>query len=312
VFFKMVNTSEGLLAFEDGEQLRNWRLGANGWDVATLAPPLKRDRGDLPAALENNDDRWNETHVLVGPDGLVYTVSATAESPEFRTTARWVGGKAVELGHETSNLIAASSWITADSTLWNAAHYGLRRFENGRWVTVEELPPGDFPRGPIKPLNFNGPPWLLLDRFREKLWRLDHGATGENARLTRVQVESDAKSLVIHDGIPWSDGSLLLATDQGLRAYAPSTGNLSKTNLPEPPQAATVLVRDGLGRIWLLAGERLWLSDHGARTPETFDRVPWVGQGKVSAIAADPQHADGVIVALGSRGVAFVRAHQKP
>lgn len=62
----------------------------------------------------------------------------------------------------------------------------------------------------------------------------------------------------------------------------------------------------------MLADEQLWLSEKGAKVPETFERVPWVGQGKVSAIAADPQHADGVIVALGSRGVVFVRARKTP
>ena len=135
---------------------------------------------------------------------------------------------------------------------------------------------------------------------------------GKTPRLTRVQVDNDGKVPVINDGIPWSDGSLLLATDQGLRAYAPTTGKLFQVALPEPPHPATALVRDGLGRIWLLADKRLWLSESGARTPESFDRVPWVGRGEVSAIASDPQHADGVIAALGSRGVAFVRARQKP
>ncbi len=53
------------------------------------------------------------------------------------------------------------------------------------------------------------------------------------------------------------------------------------------------------------------MSESGARNPESFVRVPWVGRGEVSAIASDPQHADGVIAALGSRGVAFVRAAQK-
>jgi ligand-binding sensor domain-containing protein len=127
-----------------------------------------------------------------------------------------------------------------------------------------------------------------------------------------VQVDNDGKALGINDGIPWSDGSLLLATDQGLRAYAPAARKLYQANLPEPPHPATALVRDGLGRIWLLADKRLWLSESGARTPESFDRVPWVGRGEVSAIASDPQHADGVIAALGSRGVAIVRARQRP
>jgi hypothetical protein len=311
-FYKIMNTSEGTLAFEDGNQLQNWRLGPNGWEIVALAPPFKPDPADGPMALESNDETWSETRVLVGPGGTIYTVSAAAGHPGIRTTARRMGGKTVQLGRERSNLIASSSMITADGTLWNVAYYGLRRFQNGRWETVQEVSPGDFPRGPTVPLNLNGPPWLLFDHFRKKFWRLDHGPAGENPRLTRVQVDNDGKVPVINDGIPWSDGSLLLATDQGLRAYAPATRTFSQVNLPEPPHPATALVRDGLGRIWLVADKRLWLSKGGARTPESFARVPWVGRGEVSAIASDPQHADGVIAALGSQGVGFVRARQKP
>jgi hypothetical protein len=311
-FYKITNTSEGVLAFDDGEQFENWRLGPNGWEIVTLAPPLKRDHVVDVEPLENNDETWGESCVLVTPGGMIYTVSgAAAEESDIRITARRIGGKTVPMGREMSALDVYSSFVTADCTLWNAAHYGLRRFQKGRWETVEELPTGDFPESPIEPITSNGPPWLLLDRLRNRLWRLDHGLAGENPRLIRAQVDNDGKALVINDGIPWSDGSLLLATDQGLRAYAPATGKLSQVNLPEPPHPATALVRDGLGRIWLLADKRLWLSESGARTPESFVRVPWVGRGEVSAIASDPQHADGVIAALGSRGVAFVRAAQK-
>ena len=96
----------------------------------------------------------------------------------------------------------------------------------------------------------------------------------------------------------------------GLRTYAPTTHTLSAVDLPEPPQPATKLVRDGLGRLWC-GGERgLALSEPGAKIAETLDCVPWVGRSRVHALAPDPQHADGVIVALGSRGVAFVRARQ--
>jgi hypothetical protein len=145
-----------------------------------------------------------------------------------------------------------------------------------------------------------------------ELWQLDHGSKGENPRLTRVKVDNDAKAPIINGGIPWSDGSLLLATDEGLRAFAPVTRKLTKINFPEPPQPATTLVCDGLERIWLLADKRLWLSENGAKAPETFDRVPWVGRGEISAIARDPQYTDGIIAALGSRGFAFVRVREAP
>jgi ligand-binding sensor domain-containing protein len=74
-----------------------------------------------------------------------------------------------------------------------------------------------------------------------------------------VPIDNNGKALNINDGIAGPDGSLILATDQGLRAYDPASRKLSTTSFPEPPQPATRLVRDGLGRIWLLAAERLWL-----------------------------------------------------
>ena len=143
-----------------------------------------------------------------------------------------------------------------------------------------------------------------------KLWRLDHGSKGENPRLSPVQIDNNGKVLIINDGIAGPDGSLVLATYQGLRTYDPATRKLSTISFPEPSQPATTLVRDGLGRIWLLADGRLWLSENGTRNAEPFDRVPWVGQRKVSAIAPDPRHADGIIAALDS-AVAFVRVAQK-
>jgi hypothetical protein len=45
----------------------------------------------------------------------------------------------------------------------------------------------------------------------------------------------------------------------------------------------------------------------GGKTLEAFDRVPWLGRSPVRVMARDPQHDDGVIVALGPHGVAFVR-----
>jgi hypothetical protein len=112
----------------------------------TLPPPLKRDRADGAGELEGNDETWGESRVLVTPGGTIYTVSsAAAEDSDIRATARRVDGKTVQMGRETSALIASSSFVTADGTLWNAAHYGLRRFQKGRWETVEKRPQGDFP-----------------------------------------------------------------------------------------------------------------------------------------------------------------------
>jgi hypothetical protein len=166
-------------------------------------------------------------------------------------------------------------------------------------------------------VNTNGPPWQLLDGYNGNLWRLGNAAQGDKPRVIRVEITEDGKTLRADDAIPWPDDSLLLATDASLRAYAPKVGKLTRVDSPDPPQPATTLARDGLGRLWMgggsiwtsrISSRGLWLGKPGAKTPEAFDRVPWVGRNEVYAIAPEPRHADGVIVALGPRGVAFVRA----
>jgi hypothetical protein len=303
------NTSEGTFFFEADERLPVWRLGAKGWEVAALAPPSEPDPAS--ASFEGQQKSWYETRVLVGTDRTIYTVSGTSVSPGTRTTAHRVGGNSVRIGRETSSLDPSASFLTADGTLWNAFFGELNRFDKGRWETVARLPEGESPFD-LDPLNTNGPPWLLLDRYGHDLWRLEPGAQGENPRLTRVRIGDGQKSRRISDAIPWSDAALLLATDAGLRTYTLATRTTARTRFPEPAQPASTLVRDGLGRFWLGSDQGLWLSEPGAKAPEPLDRVPWVGRGGVRGFAPDPQHVDGVIVALGSRGVAFVRASRKP
>jgi hypothetical protein len=318
--YAVENTSEGTFFFEGDDRLPTWTLGAKGWEVASLAPPFEIDPADEAAELEKDDEGWYETCVLVGPGGSIYTVSGTGVSAGTRTTGRRVGAKSLRLGRETSSLDPSSSFITADGTLWNASSGELKKFAMGRWETVAHfLGAGSLSR--LTPVNTNGPPWLLLDAHADHLWRLGYGAKGDKPQLTRVEITEAGKTLRVDHAIPWSDDSLLLATDAGLRAYSPHVRKLSRVDLPEPPKPATTLVRDGLGRLWMgggsiwtdrISSRGLWLGVPGAKTPEAFDPVPWVGRNEVYAIAPDPQHPDGVIVALGPQGVAFVRARPDP
>lgn len=302
------NTSEGMLFFESDERLPVWRLGPKGWEVASLTPPVEPDPdGDAPE-FEARDRSWYETRVLVGADGTVYTVSGTAVSPGTRTTARRAGGKSERLGRESSSLYPSASFLTADGTLWNAAFGVLRRFENGRWQEVAEVPKD---ASELRSMSRTGPPWLLLDRYQRGLWRLEHGPRGQDPRLSRVEASDGGTSLRIHDAIPWTGGTLLLATDAGLRAYAPATQTISRVDLPEPPKPATSLARDGLGRLWLGGEDGLWLGEPGAKSLESLAPVPGVGRGRVDGVTPDPQRADGIIVALGRRGVAFVQAPER-
>ncbi len=303
------NTSEGTFFFEYDDRLPCWRLGAQGWGIASLAPPMEPDPQSDFAASEKEMDEWYETHVLVSTDGMIYTVSGTGSSPGTRTTARRVNGKPERIGRETSSLNPGSSFMTDDGTLWNAFFGELKRFEKGRWDAVARLPESGGPSG-LKPLNQNGSPWLLLNRGHN-LWRMDHGAKGENPGLSRIDVQEAGKTPRISDGIPWSAGTILLATSVGLRKYDLTASRLSRVDLPEPSQPVTTLVRDRRGRLWL-GGKGLSLFDPATNALETLESVPAVGRNAVYALAPDPSREDGVIVALGPRGVAFVRAGQRP
>lgn len=309
--YGMENTAEGTFFFESNEGLPAWRLGAKGWETASLAPPVEPDPADAAAALEAGQRSWFSTRVLAGADGAIFTVSGTTVSPGTRTTARRVGGRPERMGRETSSLYPSASFLTAGGTLWNAYQGELKRFQHGRWEAVAQLPEGEGLSRP-KSLNADGPPWLLLDYYAGNLWRLEHGAGGEDPRLARVEIEEGGKALRIRDAIPWPDGALLLASDAGLRAYAPATAKLSRAELPEPARPAATLARDGRGRLWLGGKDGLWLVEPGGKTPEAFAGVPWLDRTEVRALSPDPHHVDGVIAALGPRGVAFVRARQKP
>jgi len=324
------NTSEGTLFSEGDDRLPTWTLRAKGWEVASLEPPVEVDPASALAGFEPDTQTWYETHVLAGPGGEIYTVSAT-NGTGTRTTARRVHGKPERLGRETSSLYPSSCFITADGTLWSADYTELKRFEKGRWKTVFQWPQPEGPsrliekgRGKtmvqwprverpsrLNPVNTTGPPWLLLGRFPTSLWQLHHGAHGDDPRLTRVEIREGEKSLRISAGIPWSARTLLLATDAGLRAYDPGARKLSKIDLEEPPKPVNAFARDGLGRLWLGCKSGLWMVEAGGKTLESFDRVPWIGGNEVHALAPDPRHDDGVIVALGARSVVFVRAVRK-
>ncbi|AGA27923.1 hypothetical protein [Singulisphaera acidiphila] len=308
---KIMNTSEGTFFFEGDDRLPAWTLRENGWEVASLAPPFLIDPAGDAAEIEKHEESWYETHVLVGPDGAISTVSGTGVSDGTRTTARRVDGKSLRLGRETSSLNPSASFITADGILWNVSSGDLKRFEKGRWKTVAQIPGADVPYH-LNPINKQGPPWLLLDRPDKTLWQLKRGVQGDDPRLTPIEIQEGEKTLHISAAIPWSSEAILLATDSGLRVYDPATQRLSKVDWGEPLQPVNALAQDGLGRLWLGCKRGLWMVEAGGKTMEPFDRVPWIWQNEVDALAPDPRHEDGVIVALGSRGAAFVRAIRKP
>jgi hypothetical protein len=325
--YRVENTAEGTLCFEDGTMLPAWRPSAKGWELAALQPPFEPDPAAEAARVKDgeetekaSDEGWASTQVLVGPGGTIATVSGTSWDEGTRTTARWSGGQCRTIARETSSLNPATTFLTGDGTLWSCDSGVLKRLQKGRWETVDQRTWGEPPFS-LRALATSGPPWILLDGRYFNLWRLDPGRQAEQLQLSPIEITEGGQPLRIDDAIAWSNDALLLATDAGLREYAPGTGKLSRIDLPEPPCPPTTLVRDGLGRLWLGCGSiwtarrsarGLWLVEPGAKKPEAFDRVPWVAGSEVYCLATDPDHPDGVIAALGPRGVAYVRAGPGP
>jgi ligand-binding sensor domain-containing protein len=127
-----------------------------------------------------------------------------------------------------------------------------------------------------------------------------------------LPIREGTNVLEISAGTPWSNGSILLATNAGLRVYDRETRRVSKVAIEDPQGQVQAMARDGLNRLWL-GGERgLWIVDAGKTSLRSFDRVPWIQRNSVTALASDPQHKDGMIVGLGSRGGVFIRARPTP
>jgi hypothetical protein len=304
---RVQNSSEGTLFSERDDRLPIWRLGANGWEVASLAPPVEIDPANEAAELEKGAEEWYETRVLVAADGSVYTVNGTAVSAGTRTTARRVAGKIERLGRETSSLNPSASFITPDGSLWNAAIGEIRRFQKGRWEMVGRFD-GTFPSFDRGALTSGRPPWLLFDSIGCAIWRLAPGGQGTAPSLKQCTIREGSKIIRVDGAIAWSEEAVLLATDVGLRLYSPATETLSPFQVSEPKDPATKLTRDGRGRLWLGCKKGLFLIEPNSKALLDLKRLPWLGQSEVYALAPDPKHDDGIIAALGERGVAFVRA----
>lgn len=309
--YRVANTEEGTLLFDLDDRESAWSLGPKGWEVASLAPPFEADPANEAKELEEGSEDWYETRVLVGPGGTISTVSGTGVSDGTRTTARRVVGKSTRIGRETSSLDPSQSFITPDGTLWNLSSGELKRFGDGRWEFAASLPREDEPYR-LEPIETQGPTWLLLDPFQNTLWKLENRAMGQKPEFTRLEIREGEKTLGITAAIPWLAGSLLLATDVGLRAYDPDRQSLAKVGFEEPPAHVSALVRDGLGRLWIGCKDGLRMVEAGGKTLTSFDLVSGIWSHEVEALAPDPAHPEGVIVLIGTQGVVYVRATQGP
>lgn len=157
------------------------------------------------------------------------------------------------------------------------------------------------------------------------IWKLDPKSWKVSSVLARVEPKpvvedplvglKDLKegdhSLYLSAWVPWTGGTILLASDVGLRVYDPMLKKLSKSDLEEPSKPVFALAKDGLGRLWLGGRRGLWMVEAGSKTGESLEGASWIGRSWVTALAPDPRYKDGVVAALRERGVVLVRALPK-
>jgi hypothetical protein len=314
---RIEDSSEGILAVDESDENDHeyWRFRDGAWGAVSFAPPCQ----PLPHAPDfegaPDAEAWDKTITLVGRDRSIVTVSATDELPGTRTTSRWRAGKAEVLGRELSRLNPSGCFLTPDGRLWNADRGILQHFVDGRWtvaatyIETRGLVDARARIGVgygLRAVNDGGPPWILLDGYRGQLLRLSHGPGFKDPRLNSVPLSEAGEPLKIRDAISWTKAELMLATDRGLKLLALDGDKLAAAPINTGGRSISRIRRDGRGRLWL-GGDGLAVVEAGGTVVHSLDDLPMLGRAKVDAIAADPDHPDGVIAALGEHGVVFVR-----
>jgi hypothetical protein len=311
---RIVNTAEGTIFSTASDADSPWRFRDGAWSIAKLTPPFPPELKG-PGEGRPAEQKWDRSHLLVGPGGAITTVNADTRGT--RMTARWRGIRVEVLGRVDSGLDPSACFMTPDGSLWNAEDGLLYRFSGrGEWGDPDPRPehspgsPRDVGRN-LRSVNEAGPPWIILDRDKSRLLSLVDGPKVEAPKLRAIDLVEDGLPYKVRDAIPWKPGELLLATDGGLRRYEVATGKIQPPPVPEPERRVDLLCRDGLGRVWM-AGEGVWIVDPDGKRLHDGEAIPMIGGGKVVAIAADPKRRDGVILSLGSRGVVFVQVAPTP
>jgi hypothetical protein len=312
---RIEGSAEGVLFFDGDDP---WRLRDGTWNTVSFAPPFEKDPREQVVQGVASGPTWSKTRVLIGRDEAIFTVNEGNITPGTRTTARWRNGRAEVLGRETSTFDASACFLTPDDQLWSADDGELRRFTGGRWLHAGgfDWPPeanSEEWRGigwGLRVVDGAGPPWVRRDDINHILVRLTHGPDFKDPWLEAMLIREDrqARRLEVRDAIAWARGELLMATDRGLRTYAIDDDRLATPSLHTGGRAVSRLARDGRGRLWL-GGEGLALLEADGKTLHPLDELPMLGRTKVVALAADPDHPDGVIAAVEGRGVVFVRVH---
>ena len=313
---RILPTTEGMLlvpayfrAYENGL----WRRVQGHWQELSLALP--EEKGVHPDMLRGNP--------LTGKDGRLLTVYSGHRQPgalseDVVWIVEWRHGKPERVLTTEACFADDSVFTTPDGQVWAVGWWSsvrrntLWHLVGSEWQVVGPAP--DAGRCP-RVVEAQGPPWLVL---------AGHSDRGANALLLRPAKGTEPTQLVgvkfagaetkasqIHDAIAWAPGQFVLATDLGVLLYDAATDSLSKPPFPPPNDKIRSLCRDGLGRVWM-AGDGLWVTNAAATAVRDIRAAVPIAPADIGSLAADPDHRDGAILALGRRGVLFLRAEEAP
>jgi hypothetical protein len=120
-------------------------------------------------------------------------------------------------------------------------------------------------------------------------------------------MDEDGRPLRVTGALELPGASLLLATEAGLFTCDGSGKHLSRAPTSLPPDVTiTRVCRDGQGRLWL-AGDGLHILDGVADVPCSVPAPLRLRASNIEALAPDPEHPDGVLLAVEDRGLLRLR-----
>jgi hypothetical protein len=296
---------DGSIYVITSKQIRRWHEGK----VETVTNDVVSIPGSLFALPDGTLWAVRPGIEVMQPD-LILVPRIGLNEPKYEpgSLSRLVGEK-WEKAADLPGLIAPQSMVTEyldQGEMMAGSEPEVRKTRKGNGDGYP-FPPN--PRNPdtiggnLHVINSVGPHWVVHDRDTQQLFSFDLARAAPGFVLLRV--EEAGLPLKVYDAIGWSREEVLIATRKGLKLCEVATGKIRPAPLPAPDRPVKRLARDGLKRLWL-GGEGLWMVDAENRLHDLAE-VPMVGRSEVSALAIDPKRRDGVIVALGSRGVAFLQ-----